>query len=481
MKIKVFSLIFITSIPFYTYSSSDSSYVNDINATHERLDGISSKYIKDKINNRSLHFGGNWGNTQFGLHGMETPFISYKGDLKKQDEAFSLISRAGVDTLRSSEGAWHRIADSNGNPRNLNELKYQLSEGEKFKLSHLFVIGYPPGKFTVSGDKLSAVKPQFYKQYKDYLYILMHALQGHEVNYLELGNEVDAPNVWWKKSTPEMYVNEMRMVKSYRDKYLPNTKLVAFASTYSRDDNLGGENGGVRFVQKAINLGIDKYTDTYSLHHFSFKNFLGFPEKFRALLKANNINKPLIDTEQLDKVQANFNDSRPYDIIKMFARGFFVHKLSRIDYYLAKDTYLNNKLYSIGLFDLKLNPKPRLLAYAMAVDSMKGRTLKFMASPVNDSEAYILINPKGVSKYRYTILVWRNINVTSNKKYFITSFDNNSILEKWNLDKIKLKSDYKIYINYEPVAIYTNTLPNWKVKSISSFRDKENDLSVPLP
>lgn len=453
------------------YAASQQLYSLQIKNTREDVNDQTSNYVYDKLMNRKISSSHD-DNTQFGVHGMERPLVKVGVDSEKVDKAFELLARAGVDSLRSTESAWHRIADKQGNPTNFKDLDYQLKEAKKYGMSHLFVIGYPPAKFTVANNKLSAVAPRYTAAYQNYLAVLLKRFQGYDVKYLELGNEVDAPKVWWVNSTPAMYVNEMRMLKNATNKYYPAAKTVAFSATYSRTPGKGGPAGGRNFIEKSFALGIDKYTDAYSIHHFSFAGQGNLPAYMQAMMnKYNAGSKPLLDTEQLDTGIADKTKSNPYDIIKLFARAFFYHDMKRMDYYLARDVYFGRKLYSMGLFDLEWRPKLRLLAYAMAADAMKGKKLVYMANPAKDVEAYVLTSNKGNGK-KYTILMWKNsVNNGKVSPVMVPGIKGSVDIEKWNLD-VESKSDISkgIPLDGRPIAIYTNEKPDWQPADKSVFK-----------
>lgn len=443
-------------------------YSLQIKNTREDVSNQSSDYVYDKLMKRSLPASGKRteldDNTQFGVHGMERPAVEVGVNYERVDKAFELLARTGVDSLRSSEAAWHRIADKQGNPTNFKDVDFQLKEAKKYGMNHLFVVGYPPAKFTVSNNKLSAVSPRYFINYQSYLEVLLKHFQGYDVKYLELGNEVDAPNVWWINSTPAMYVNEMRLLKSAVNKYYPSAKTVAFSATYSRTPSLGSPNGGRKFINESFMLGIDKYTDAYSLHHFSFLGVDDLPDYMHSIMSKYKVgSKPLLDTEQLDTGVSDENKSNPYDIVKFFARAFFYHDMNRMDYYLAQDAYFGKKLYSMGLFDINWRPKLRLLAYAMAVDAMKGKKLVYMASPEKDVEAYVL-GADNISSRKYTIVMWKNSPPGENvSPVMVPGIKGQVNIEKWNLD-METKSDVSkgIRVDDRPIAIYTNEKPDWK-------------------
>lgn len=462
------------------FAQNTESYDKDIQNTQEGVSDKNARYVYDKIMSRMVnnsYKNKNDNDTIFGVHGMEIPSVAYDGDLDKQDKAFQLLSRAGVDSLRSTEAAWHRISNKNGDPKFLDNLKYQLVEAKKYNMSHLFVVGYPPAKYTVAHNKLSAVNPMFINRYKDYLNVLMNTFKGYDVRYLELGNEVDAPEIWWKKSTPQMYVNEMQLLKEAINKSNEKIKTIAFSATYSRKEGMGGDNGGRSFLNKSFALGIDKYADAYSLHHFDMNKYDSFPLYMHGLLMRQGIKKPLYDTEQLDTGYKSFSESKPFDIIKIYTRGFFLYKLKMIDYFNAKDIYLGNRLYSIGLFDKYWRPKLRLLAYAMAVDSLKGRELISIAEPKPRVEAYILKNRNNDRGYKYTIVMWSD---NDGSTVEVGGLHGDMDKESWDLNISKLKSE-NVKVDNKPIAIYTNVIPSWVKSKIDIDRNSNINMKNIIP
>lgn len=466
--------------------ATQAQYYTEMKKTREGLSDDTSTYVYNKLMKRALSHSSDNDGVDFGVHGMELPAVKSTGDLKAIDKAFELLSRAGVNSLRSAETAWHRVADANGDPTNFKEVDFQLKEAKKYGMSHNFLFGYPPAKYTVSHNKLSAVDPKYYDKYKNYLNVTLKHLAGYDVKYAELGNEVDAPSVWWIKSTPAMYVNEMKMLKEAIQASGQNIKTVAFAATYSRSEFKGGLDGGRRFVDKSFKLGIDKYADAYSIHHYVFgaDNLPGYMRDIAN--KYGGDNKPILDTEQLDTASTGRYQSNPYDLVKLFARGFYFYDMKRVDYYLAQDRFLNGKLYYFGLFDENWKPKLRLLAYAMAVDAMKGKHLLYMASPQKDVEAYVLqANPNTKGK-KYTILMWKNPPQNARvTPATVTGIRGNVSIEQWNLDvENKVDISQGIKVDDKPIAIYTDEKPDWQTVNKSSFAAKLPAVAVsrsPMP
>ncbi|WP_409159191.1 hypothetical protein [Pectobacterium sp. B2J-2] len=457
---------------FFLFSCSalsEQNYYEEIKNTKEDVSENVSKYVYNKIMNRDLAELRARRNpdTQFGLHGMEIPAVNVDDNVEKLDEVYSLLAHAGVDSLRSFETCWHRVSDKYGRPTNFKQLDFQLQKAKEYQFSLLFVFGYPPARFTVANNKLSAVSERFYSEYNHYLDVTLAKLKGHNVEFAELANEVDAPSVWWINSTPSQYVQEMKMLKEAIYRSGENIKTTAFSATYSRNDVLGGIRGGRRFVDEAFRLGIDKYSDSYSIHHFVYPKD-DLPEFIRQEQKKFSLRpKPILDTEQLDTSIVYQKDSNPYDLIKIFARAFYFYDLKRVDYFLAQDRFLNNKLYSSGLFDINWNPKLRLLAYAMAVDSMKGMSLVGRYLSKDGIEAYVL---KG-KENNYSILAWSN--QPGKKTNFLNGIKGKVTIEKWNLDITHdIVADKGIELDDKPIAIYTSHLPNWHFDNKKSIDEK---------
>lgn len=445
-------------------NETEKTYFKDITKTNEEVSDKTAEYVYKKIMQRDLEkqYLKRDESTQFGLHGMEMPAINVNGDRETIDRVYSLLARAGVDSLRSAETCWHRVSNVSGAPVNFEQLDFQLKQAKQYHMSHLFIFGYPPAKYTVGNNKLSAVQGAYIKDYNNYLDVVLSRIKEYDVPYIELGNEVDAPNVWWIKSTSKQYVEEMKLLKEAIIRNNLKSKTVAFSATYSRNDTLGGASGGRQFLDASFKLGIDKFSDAYSMHHFVYgkDDIAGFIRHEQDKFKLKN--KDILNTEQLDTSPEKNNYSKPYDLVKLFSRTFFYYGIKRMDYFIAQDRYLNNKLYYIGLFDVKWRPKLRLLAYAMASDAMKGKMLVGRYSPKKDVEAYVL-KSKEQSNNGYTIVVWKNkdeYGQYSSEK--LMGLQGNVTIERWNLDvEQHVNSDNGILIDDKPIAIYTTELPNW--------------------
>ncbi len=446
-------------------------YVSDIAKTQEKIGPDSAREVLDKIRRRPLPDGTlrEPGPHEFGVHGMETPFVQAGKDTNKIKLAYELLARVGVQSFRTAEACWHRLGD---NFDHFEELDFQVANASRYGMGHLFTVGYPAYKYSISG--LSAVQPQYEDRYREYLRAILSRYKGGKgVRYVELANEVDAPDVWWKGSTPEMYVREMKMLKEEAAKIDPMIKTVAFASTYSRNELMGGANGGRRFVRRCFALGIDKYADAYSLHYTWTLAAKDFPAFFRReMSKAGSPNKPLLNTEETGA-------GKPAEVIKLFARDFFLYDMKLVDYFLAKDIYENGQLHYFGLFDRDWAPKLRLLAYAAAVDAMQYRELVGMAEPAPGIEAYVLKYADGYKKdgAPYSIVMWKGgadaVESTSpghvGKTFALSRVGGCQAVVaafQWNLDAIKWEAKAPIFqVGDEPIAVFANQLPKWKLIS----------------
>ncbi|HWB55140.1 MAG TPA: hypothetical protein VG722_13140, partial [Tepidisphaeraceae bacterium] len=413
-------------------------------------------------------------------HGMEKPFIDPDNHADEAKRAYELLARAGVDCFRTAEGCWHRLGPEFNR---FNYLDFELDQAHKYGMAHLMTIGYPAAQYNVGGCILSAVKPEYYGLYRQYLRTLFNRIKGKGVEYVELGNEVDATETWWRKSTAQMYVNELRMVKEEVSKIDPSIKVVALAATRSRTPKGWTNTDGRAFVRKCFALGMDKYADAYSIHyvdHLADRGFVSFMREEMA--RAGSPNKPLIDSEQsaLDK---------PYDVVRTFARAFFLYNMKQVDYYMARDAFGDGRLLiDTSLFDCQWNPKLRLLAYAASVDAMKGRVLVGIAQPAPGIEAYVLKYADGYKAdgAPYSIVMW-NHDRELLKLDAKTAIPSESVAGirgavsslSWRLDSTPLDpSTTQVQVGEEPVIIFTNKLPNWSLKTPDQYLDQVTPLLV---
>jgi hypothetical protein len=317
------------------------------------------------------------------------------------------------------------------------------------------------------------VKPGNEKAYREYLRTVLKRYPGM-VDYVELGNEVDAPEVWWQGATPAMYAREMGILREELGKIDPRVKILSFAATYSRDDKLGVPDGGRAFVRKCLDFGVGKLSDGYSMHYTWNLEQQDFPAFFRREAAKRECTKPLVNSEE--------TASLPYDIIKMFARDFYLYGFERVDYYLARDWYENGNLCGTGLFDMDWNPKVRLLAYALSVDAMKGRKLVGMAEPAKGVEAYVLGGEAGIAKAgpAFSIVMWYDpVKTTPDKKALktpVAGLDGVISVWDWRLNSMPVNKTNPVIVleGDRPVVAFAEKLPNWKMMKPEEWLAKRN-------
>ncbi|MCE9804094.1 hypothetical protein LZ678_29470, partial [Raoultella ornithinolytica] len=156
----------------------------------------------------------------------------------------------------------------------------------------------------------------------------------------------------------------------------------------------------------------------------------------------------------------------------------FLFDLKRIDYYMAKDFLMGRKFYTMGLFDINLNPKPRLLAYAASVDALKGKKLISINAPLSGIESYILKN-RDTAKYKYTIVLWNNTDIPKT----VLGIDGSVTIERWDLTENTIKdASNGISVTQEPIIIYCNSIPLWeKLEKYQILKNKKIINELPMP
>ena len=143
--------------------------------------------------------------------------------------------------------------------------------------------------------------------------------------------------------------------------------------------------------------------------------------------------------------------------------------MKRVDYYMARDWYeTGDSFVRSGLFDYEWHPKLRLLAYAAAVDAMKGRELEGIAEPAAGIEAYVLRAAANDITPAYSIVMWNHTreleNLPASTK--VASRPVEGIVDPmramtWRLDSIPLNGH--ITVGEEPVIVFANRKPDWKL------------------
>lgn len=448
---KLLLLIFLYSVN--CFSSNDLLGYNKILANNEDANNIPPDEVEGRIKNKVDLFKKKVNDYQFGVTSIDQPFFNKDTDFEKVDNAYKLLSEIGVDSVKSGAADWSRIATPNGDFNNLDNLHFQLEEIKKYNLSSSFIIGYPPiGMGNYSKSIRTSVDNKFIGKYQEYVSFIISYLRPYNVKYVEVGNEVDAGSHWWIHGTPAQYLNEVKILSDAIKRDNSSLKIAVFSSTYARNKT-SAPHEGRNFIDECLSLGIDEFADAYSLHHFTFPKDDGLVGFMQSELSSRSIKKPILDTEQMDTTVRPGFVSPPYDIIKLFAYGFFKYNIPHIDYFMARDAFVEPKVYpsgfTQGLFDINWKPKPRLLAYAMSVDAMKGRTPVSIGS--GKGYTYFILEDKmNVSKYKYSLLIWSNINI---KKMTLSS---GQIAESWDL-KITREGNV-INLGVKPTVIFSNNL-----------------------
>ncbi len=420
---------------------------------------------------------------RFGLHGIEKPFVRVGEEEEKTAAALDLLARAGVEFLRTAEPCWHRLG---GLPANFNyrQLDYEMALAEKHGMKLMLTTGFAPAQYGKGkGNKLAACKPEYYGLYRDYLKALFNRVPRQLIHSVELANEVDASHVWWVgDSTPEDYVAEAKLTREALDKAYPGRDfpLLAFGATWASKERDREAGRGRAWVERAFDAGVDQYFDGYSLHYTWSPLKWEFADWIRAeRQKRGYPEKPLHNSEESCY-------GHPGDLMKLFARDLFLQDMESVTYFLAQDFQeVNNLLYS-GLFDLTWRPKLRLLAYAASTDAMRGRKLVGLADPSTGLEAYVLEKTSDAAHGpRYAIVAW----ALDREEKGMSSIQKAAPLQvggwrdvkeviTWRLDPVRPDASGAVTISSEPVAIYAEALPEWKLLTPQEWRERKVAVAV---
>ncbi len=372
--------------------------------TAEEIGPAAGREVRDKLSRRPIKppMRPVDGISRFGLHGAERPSITWNGDSKRQAEFYDLISRAGVQSFRTHTCFWHSLGKTFSDFR---DFDYQVANAVRHGQTFNLMVGYPDDEFAVAPGR-STFKPQCEELYRKYVQAVLDRAKagGATVEFFEIGNEIDAGFVWYMGGTPESYVTECRIWKEEAARVLPGARICAFGGlTWSRDPHAKPPESGRPFVDKCFQLGINHYADGYSMHYTWPSSEREFNEYLDGKMNEAGGNRGKVNTEESAY-------RHPADMLKMFARDFFLWGYQRVDYFHVQDRFNGSQFINNGLFDRDWNPKLRLLTYALSVDAMEGRVLAGMAAPAKNIEAYVLRFPAGTggTKPKYSIVIWEN-------------------------------------------------------------------------
>jgi hypothetical protein len=457
-----------------TSSSVSGNIESNISKNLKNYSLLEKRIIRKIFSRKNMQPGNSsFGNRRFGLDGMEVPFMTKKRDFTEIDFVYKILSKVGVERFRTGESYWHRLSK---NFNNYSELDFQAKYAKRYGMVLRLNVGYPPRDLNIAPSEVSTFKAEHEHLFRKYISSLLYRYKG-VVAEIEVGNEVDFPSIWWVGAGPEEYVRDCRIVKEEVLKVDPRIKIVAFGATGSRTKTGGGPSGGRKFIDQSIILGINKYVDLYSLHYTWQTKENQFVDYFKNITNNFSPKKELINTEDSDS-------ERPPEIIKMFARNLFFHKFKSVDYFLAKDYIENGKLIKSGLFNSQWHPKMSLLAYALSVDSMKNRQLLGLSEPSPGVEAYILSATTKMQQPKYSIIMWKNNNASSaslssppdqlkfkDQTVLVSGITSIISAYNWKLDILKYyKSTKSFELDQDPIVIFTDTLPKWKILSLQKWR-----------
>ena len=448
--------------------------------TAEEIGPAAGREVRDKLSRRPIKPLARPvdGVRRFGLHGAEQPSITWNGDLKRQAEFYDLISRAGVQSFRTSEGCWHRLGKTFSDFR---DFDYQIANAVRHGQTFNLVVGYPDNEFTVVASGLSTFKPEYEELYRKYVRSVLSRAKadGATVEFFEIGNEIDAGFLWYKGGTPESYVRECRIWKEEAARVLPSARICAFGGvTWSRDPHAEPPEWGRSFVDRCFKLGINKYADAYSMHYAWPSKEKEFNEYLDRKMNEAGGNRLKVNTEESAY-------RHPADILKMFARDFFLWGYQRVDYFHVQDRFNGVQFINNGLFDRDWNPKLRLLSYALSVDAMDGRVLAGMAAPAENIEAYVLKVPAatGGAKPKYSIVIWENdakrapeliSPPTCNPDFRgrrVSGFNAVAAAWNWRLDPIAFDAKAATFtVTPNPIVVFANALPSWRLVSAAEWK-----------
>ncbi len=415
---------------------------------------------------------------QFGLHGIEKPFVVVGVDEDRTRAALDLLARAGVEFLRTAEPCWHRLGNVPGT-FDFRQLDYEMSLAGAHGMKLMLTMGFAPAQYGKGGgNKLAACKPEYYGLYRDYLKELFSHIPEDRIYAVELGNEVDASHVWWVgDSTPEDYAAEAKMTWEALNRAYPGRAFpfLGFGATWSSVERDRQHGRGRAWVERAFDAGADRYFDAYSLHYTWSPPKWGFADWMRAERSKRGFPaKPLLNSEESCY-------GHPGDLMKLFARDLFLQNLESVTYFLARDFQeVNNLLYS-GLFDLNWQPKLRLLAYAASTDAMRGRKLVGLADPSCGLEAYVLEKESAeIDGSRYVIVAWaldraeRGMNsVQIAEPVKVAGLRGVRKIVNWRLDPVPADALGTVGVTNEPVVIYADELPAWKLLTPEQWRERK--------
>jgi len=113
-------------------------YLRALANTHEQLGPQTAAEVLRKIQARPLPQVRQKLPHEFGLHGMERPFVQADWNADKAKQVYELLARAGVDSFRTAEATWSRLGPQFDK---FGDLDFELEQAHKYGMTHMLTIG----------------------------------------------------------------------------------------------------------------------------------------------------------------------------------------------------------------------------------------------------------------------------------------------------------------------------------------------------
>ena len=251
-------------------------------ATAEEIGPESGREVREKLSRRPLKPPARPvdGVRRFGLHGAEQPSITWNGDLKRQAEFYELISRAGVQSFRTSEGCWHRLGKTFSDFR---DFDYQIQSAVRHGQTFNLVVGYPDNDFTVAASGLSTFKPEYEELYRKYVRSVLQRRKrtARRSSFSRSATRSTPASYGTRVVRPKLREGMPDLERGSRPGSCPAPNLRAWRlDVVSADPHARPPEWGRPFVDQCFQLGINKYADAYSMHY-------AWPSKERGIQRVS--------------------------------------------------------------------------------------------------------------------------------------------------------------------------------------------------
>lgn len=309
---------------------------------------------------------------------------------------YSILARVGVRTLRSNAVAWHRIERIKGE-YNWEEGDYVTEHAIENGMQVMFALIGPPQ--WASTKRVYQLGPYHLAMVKNldawnqYCLSVFKRYKGR-VNYWEVWNEENAPNVWFKNGHPTDFVRLMEIAYKAA-KLVDSDNIVIMGGVVGPEEE--ARFGGNNFLVKAFESGLDKWLDVYAVH-YTANNWVRYQWIRANIEKYGSLQKPIWNTEE------NYRGSDD-DIAKIYLIDHFLQRMDKVFYFVVRDIRdPKGRLLCDGLFDLSGNPKSELVAYSEVTHFLEDRV--FEGVYVVDGVVCFLFSRKK-SLHGLDAIVWR--------------------------------------------------------------------------